>query len=210
MARWLAARGHPVGWVDLEPVFTGIDDYAPQIEAAFQALAGSHPDRRLVVIGHSMGGLAIRAWLRARGRGKVRPDVITFGTPHHGTRFAHFSHAPNSRQMRPDSAWLRALAADERIAAERAAHAEHEPGAGCGMLARGDGRPRITIFVSVHDNIVWPAWPQGVPGATVIACSGLGHVAMLTSRRLRPALAAVLDGQSVTNPASGTLATHAP
>eukprot|EP01035_Chromulina_nebulosa_P009829 gene9830-13259_t len=53
-----------------------------------------------VLLCHSMGGLAVRAWLRAhQADGRVH-RVLTLGTPHGGTWLGRFSHAPPWRQMR--------------------------------------------------------------------------------------------------------------
>jgi pimeloyl-ACP methyl ester carboxylesterase len=63
---WLAplrARGHAFVAVTLEPAFGSIDDYAPAIEAAVRRVTEATGQAPLIV-GHSMGGLAIRAWLR--------------------------------------------------------------------------------------------------------------------------------------------------
>jgi triacylglycerol lipase len=99
--------------VTLEPAFGSIDDYAAPIEAAVarvQAATGCAP----VLVGHSMGGLAIRAWLRAAPGALQRcHHVVTLGTPHHGTWLARFGHTRNGRQMRQQSEWLQALAAAE-------------------------------------------------------------------------------------------------
>ena len=60
----LRARGHAFVAVTLEPAFGSIDDYAPAIEAAVRRVTEATGQAPLIV-GHSMGGLAIRAWLRA-------------------------------------------------------------------------------------------------------------------------------------------------
>jgi triacylglycerol lipase len=83
--RRLREQGTPFVAVNLEPVFGSIDDTLPCIEAAVQRLeatTGLAP----VVVAHSMGGLAVRAWWVADGRAGRLHHVITLGTPHHGTR----------------------------------------------------------------------------------------------------------------------------
>ena len=61
----LRARGHGFVAVTLEPAFGSIDDYAATIDAAVRRVAEA-TGRAPLVVGHSMGGLAIRAWLRAQ------------------------------------------------------------------------------------------------------------------------------------------------
>jgi hypothetical protein len=86
--RRLQAQGRPFVAVSLEPVFGSIEAYADTIDAAVRTLAqrtGLPP----VLVCHSMGGLAARAWLR------------------------RFGQMPNTRQMRLRSDWVEALAREE-------------------------------------------------------------------------------------------------
>lgn len=154
----LRAAGVPYVAVDLEPPFAGIDAYADTIERAIARLHTSTGMPPLVVA-HSMGGMAVRAWWRAHGdEAAARVDhVVTIGTPHRGTFVARLSRAPNARQMVPGSAWLRALEADE-----------------------GDGRARhFTCFFSHCDNIVLPASHAALPGADNRHVEGEPHVALI-------------------------------
>lgn len=91
---WLQAcrdAGRPYVTVNLEPVFSGIDAYVPAIEAAVQR-AELVTGRRPVLVGHSMGGLAIRAWLAAQPPAQQTRwlAVVTIGTPHGGTWLARW------------------------------------------------------------------------------------------------------------------------
>ena len=60
--RVLRAREVPYATVSLEPVFGSIDAYVPQLEAAIERATRATGQPPLVVA-HSMGGLAVRAWL---------------------------------------------------------------------------------------------------------------------------------------------------
>jgi predicted alpha/beta hydrolase family esterase len=110
--RQFTEQGVPVTAISLMPVFGAIDDYVDQVEAAVQRLELATGEKPLLV-GHSMGGLAIRAWMRAHhGATRVR-GVVTLGTPHHGTWLARWSFSANGRQMHLNSDWLAELAASE-------------------------------------------------------------------------------------------------
>ena len=150
--------------VSLEPVFASIDDFIPQVERAVRRIetaTGLAP----VIVAHSMGGLVARAWLRSRAAHK-RSDgtdeaarLITIGTPHRGTWLAGLAVAANARQMRVDSAWMKALAA-------------REPPTLPGL---------ITSWWSECDQIVYPPPTGAFPGSEAKQLRGVGHIA-LTAR----------------------------
>jgi triacylglycerol esterase/lipase EstA (alpha/beta hydrolase family) len=167
----LSARGHAIDAMDLEPVFGPIDDYVPLIEAAVERLRRRTGAQRVALVCHSMGGLAARAYLRARGDAAIA-CVVTLGTPHRGTFHARFGHGPNARQMRPDSDWLRGLAAAEAPAL----------------------RARFTIVLSHHDNIVAPQAVQVLPDAKVVEFSAIGHLSLALDARVADVVEGALRG----------------
>lgn len=147
--------------VNLEPVFSSIDAYVPIIASAVQRvtqLTGKPP----VLVCHSMGGLAARAWLRANDVPGAVAHVITIGSPHHGTWLGRFSSMPNGRQMRQHSDWL--------VALERA-EASHP-------------LPPFTCWYSDCDNIVFPPATAMLAGADNRFLAGRAHVAMAFDARL--------------------------
>src|SRR5690606_19880004 len=82
------------------------------LEAAVQRVQAA-TGREPVLICHSMGGLAARAWLRAcAGDGRVQ-SVVTLGTPHRGTWAGRFSRAVNGQQMALDGDWVGKLSGAE-------------------------------------------------------------------------------------------------
>jgi predicted alpha/beta hydrolase family esterase len=155
--RGLRAAQVPFIAVNLEPPFAGIDDYVPILEdAVVRATAATRMPPLLV--GHSMGGLAIRAWWRAQGdRADARVhSVITIGTPHHGTFTARLAQGVNARQMRRGSAWLQELA-------------QAEP---------ASRRARFTCFYSHCDNISMPSSTGALAGADNRHLDGRSHLAL--------------------------------
>ncbi len=159
--------------IDLEPVAASIDDYVPQVQCAVQRLCQESGSSKIIIVGHSMGGLVARAYLRVHGSAHVA-RVITLGTPHHGTGLASFGIGLNAMQMRrgaPDAgggAWLT-------------------------TLADGEGAAQRALFTSIfshHDNIIAPQTSCYLPGAKNIEFGGIGHVALGRNRRI---LQCVLD-----------------
>ncbi|WP_427915514.1 esterase/lipase family protein [Ramlibacter sp. MMS24-I3-19] len=111
-------RGHPFLAVNLEPVFGSIDAYAPAIDEAVHRMTIA-TGRAPLLVCHSMGGLAARAWLRRAADTTRASHVVTIGSPHQGTWLARFSRTANGHQMRMEGEWLRALRNGEQVPAER-------------------------------------------------------------------------------------------
>lgn len=149
--------------IDLEPVIGGIDEYSPLIHCAIEQLCRETGCEKVVVVAHSMGGLASRAYLRDHGSRRIA-KLITLGTPHHGTGLAHFGVGLNTHQMRWTateqeglaSEWLRTLKAGERPELYRL----------------------IVSIYSHHDNIISPQTSSHLEGARNIELNGIGHVAL--------------------------------
>ncbi|MEO8600808.1 MAG: alpha/beta fold hydrolase, partial [bacterium] len=149
--------------VNLEPLLGGIDEYAASINKAVESLCRETGKEQIIILAHSMGGLAARAYLRHYSEHKVA-KIICFGAPHHGTVLANFGIGTNSRQMQWHSDvehgqpldWLQNLASSE-------------------VVAR---RALITSIYSLHDNIVAPQLSCHLSGAKNIGLPGIGHVAL--------------------------------
>jgi triacylglycerol lipase len=156
--RALRAAGVPHLAIDLEPVFrTSISDYAVRIDAAV-ARATQATGVAPLIVAHSMGGLAVRAWLHAAADNDERiAGVVTIGTPHHGTSLARLAYSPNARDMRRGGRWLTELGA-------------HEP---------ATRWTRFTCFYSHCDNIVLPASAATLAGARNLHVPGAAHVALI-------------------------------
>lgn len=182
--RDLRARGHAFVAVNLEPLFAPIDSCESCIEEAVQRmerLTGRPP----VLVCHSMGGLAARAWWRARGREGRLAHLVTIGTPHRGTWLARLSQRANGRQMRLASDWLDQLARDE----------VRRP------------LPAATCWYSNCDNVVFPASTATLPGADNRFVAGEPHVALGFHPQVRGAFVELLErlqgarqGESFTEP----------
>lgn len=159
--------------VTLEPLLVSIDDYVPAIRQAIsqlQADYGTGRHDRIILVGHSMGGLACRAYLRAHGDQGIAA-LITIGTPHSGTAIANHGIGTNAEQMAmtrcvtgfDSSPWLQALSESETP--------RH--------------RALITSIYSYHDNIVAPQSSSHLDGANNIALNGIGHVALALNKQVQ-------------------------
>ena len=166
----LRARGDLVHAANFEPVYGTIDRWVPQLAARIDELLAASGRKQVVLVTHSMGGLAARAYLRVQGGAKVA-CVISLGAPHHGSMHAHLGAGANARQMEPGSAWLAALAAAERA---------------------GVAAPLVSIY-SHHDNFVAPQSSAAHRHARNVPLAAVGHVAMLFSRQVRELVQREID-----------------
>jgi pimeloyl-ACP methyl ester carboxylesterase len=164
------ASGHPFAAVNLEPLSGSIDDYVPVVEQAVAAVTHASGLPPLVVC-HSMGGLAARAWLRAGPYAGRVHHVVTIATPHRGTWLGRFSRLPNGRQMALGSEWL------QRLEADRAAQ----------------GEPRFTCWYSNCDNVVFPSSAATLAGAENRLVTGAAHVELAFHPQVMSATLALLD-----------------
>lgn len=141
--------------LSLTPVFADIDSYVSAIDTAVRQMTLA-TGRAPVLVCHSMGGLAARAWLRRCGGGERVAHVVTIGSPHNGTWLARLGHGPSARQMELGSVWLAQLANDEQRAPAVA----------------------FTCWYSNCDNIVFPASTGTRPHADNRLVAGQPHVAL--------------------------------
>jgi triacylglycerol esterase/lipase EstA (alpha/beta hydrolase family) len=159
-----------VATVNLQPVFAPIDAYADAIASAVQRLRAASGAARVVLIGHSMGGIAIRAYLRKHGDEHVA-RAITIGSPHAGTVLGRLGHGVNARQMARGGAYMAALQA-ALTAAPRA---------------------KFVCLASRDDNMIIPRASALIPGTRHVVFDRVGHLAMVEDARVWRALAELVE-----------------
>jgi triacylglycerol lipase len=113
---------------------------------------------RVHVVGHSLGGFALRVWHDLLGGDDALGVGVTLGSPHHGLSLLRLPSTPRSlRELRPDSELHRELAASP---------VDHR---------------RWLSLAGARDRIV-PARHCELPGATNVTLAHLGHMGLLYSR----------------------------
>ena len=168
---WLRRKLEAAGWTvathSLEPVYADIDSYAEGVARRIDDVLAATGASQVILVGHSMGGLASRAYLRRHGMAKVA-RLVTLGSPHRGSLLARLGLGPNARQMRVGSDWLEALDAPLPPAS-------------------------VSIY-SRHDNYVYPQQAcSTLEGATTVAIGGVGHLGMALSPRALGSLTDALE-----------------
>ena len=166
----LIARGiGPVYTFSYGPPLASIDVFSDQLAARVGIILSETGASRLAIVGHSMGGLVARDYLRRYG-GATVDIVMTLGSPHHGSVHAYLFPGSCLEQMRPASRWLAEL--------------------------NGEPLPRGVRFVSLwswHDSMVAPQTSARLDGAENIELRGIGHNALIGDRQVYALVAAELE-----------------
>lgn len=177
LLRRLRREGVPFIAVNLEPVFASIDSHRRLIDAAVRNLERATALAPVIVV-HSMGGLALRAWLDDDAKQPRFHRLVTIASPHAGTRLATRGFGANIQQMRPQSPWLAALDASTSIAV----------------------RERSICFWSHCDNIVVPARNATLAGADNRHLEATPHVQMIYHPAVLEAVLGLVDAPSQATP----------
>ncbi len=160
LRRYLDARKlGPVYAISYGPPLASIDLFAEQLALRIDEIGAATGAARVALVGHSMGGLVARAYLRKCGGARVHL-LITIGTPHEGSRHAWMMAGLSVAQMRPGSPYLAGL----NQPAERAA-----------------GVPVVSLW-SWHDSMVTPQTSSRLDWADNIVVAGVAHNALLNDR----------------------------
>jgi triacylglycerol esterase/lipase EstA (alpha/beta hydrolase family) len=160
----------PVYTINYGPPLAGIEHFAGQLASRIDAVCAATGAERVTLIAHSMGGLVARAYLRRFGAVRIA-QLITIGTPHHGSMLAWTFAGRCLAQMRPGSRWL----AD---------------------INRNESAPApvpITSIWSRHDSMVAPQASAELACARNVALAGIGHNALLNSRDVMDEVARALE-----------------
>jgi len=132
------------------------------LEQRLDKLPVNGPDSKVILVGHSLGGLICRYVAgNSRYRDKVRA-IVTLGSPHKGSDLALFGGNRMARGLIPGKS--------------TPASVESVPDPDC---------PRLGIYTLV-DDFVFPLdmLQTGRPGWQEIVCSPMGHVWMVYSREV--------------------------
>jgi len=78
---WKQDTGIPIG-------FNGTTGSAKELTEYIQPVLLSHPGRKVILIGHSRGGLVCRSYMNYNDQGENVLGLIALGTPHHGAPLA--------------------------------------------------------------------------------------------------------------------------
>lgn len=90
------------------------DSITEKFNLFMEAEGKKHPEQQFLLVGHSLGGLILRNWLKDKDNQKVTKGLIALGTPHKGTKLVVFLPGKLAADLRPDSDFLAKLNAQEK------------------------------------------------------------------------------------------------
>jgi len=167
MKERLERRGHTVVAIDLP----GNDNIANA--KAIRDLVATRGWTTVAIVGHSMGGLSSRAWIRFDGGRKVAVTYVSLGTPQQGLAVACVAPPTNGGQMCPGSPFLKALNAGDET----------------------PGTLSWTSVASTTDELVPVAATRLTGGACNVRVSGPDHGGLLTDPAVFRIVAYAIDGR---------------
>ncbi|UOY01119.1 esterase/lipase family protein [Blastococcus sp. PRF04-17] len=176
MNRSLRKRGfaHVCTW-NYSPLLDDIGRGAADLGAHVERICEQTGYDRVHVVGHSLGGLISRYYVQRLGGDRRVESLVTVGTPHEGSLWAHAVPTPLIRQLRPGSPVIQELAG---------------PAPSC--------RTSVTAIYSDLDQMVLPtasgrcAHPD--LGARNVLVRGVGHMSLPRHRGVVDEVAATLAG----------------
>jgi pimeloyl-ACP methyl ester carboxylesterase len=170
MRRYLVRHGvGPVYTINYGPPYADIERFAEQLGTKIESVCAATGADRVTLVGHSMGGLVARSYLRQRGPARVE-RIVTIGTPHHGSVLAWVFVGRCLAQMRPGNVWLE-------------------------ELNRNEAEPPVVPILSIwsrHDSLVAPQASCELSCAENVALIGVGHNALLGDRHVAEQIRGVL------------------
>jgi triacylglycerol lipase len=154
--------------LSLEPTYRRFIAQLRALSECVHAVREATGAAKVVLIGHSMGGLLSRAF--AEEFPQLVSGVVAIAAPHHGTWFGNLVFGPENGPPSSRSGWLKVFNRRTR---------EHLP------------VPALNLWTA-EDNIVIPARGSRLAHTGEVKLEGLGHMAAIASAAGRTAIVAAL------------------
>ncbi|MBW2690300.1 MAG: alpha/beta fold hydrolase [Deltaproteobacteria bacterium] len=122
---------------------------------------------KVILVGHSMGGMIARNYVQNRGGAAYVHGMVTLGSPHHGSKLAPFALSAMGKTLLPGSEFLRQF----------------------NSVTWPEETRAVSIYTR-YDNIVMPAESGIMEGSQTVELNGMGHTSLLFHPR---SLQAVID-----------------
>ncbi len=110
MRKQLKELNCPIFTINLQPMLAPIEDIVhDSFPKKIEEIKNTTQCKKLILVGHSMGGLACSYYKEFVDKQDFVKNVITIGTPFYGTKIAIAATGPNARQMCPGNEFLNDL-----------------------------------------------------------------------------------------------------
>lgn len=147
---------YKAGWPEVTRIsypsfrFT-LDEIAGRIDKAIRPLAAKG---EVDLVGHSLGAVACRAYLKLFGGQDLVRRFVSLGGPHKGTRWFRFTPRALQPVLDPQGPWVH-------------------------RLNRGEEPVPTTVIRSRYDHQVFPPENAEIPGMHEVIITGYGHNGLL-------------------------------
>src|SRR3954447_17909216 len=185
MRRSLRRRGFSTvcSW-NYSPLLGDVAEGAAHLAEKVERICEETGHERVHVVGHSLGGLIARYYVQRLGGSRRGDELVTLGTPHQGSRWAHVVPAGLIRQLRPGSEIYQELAEpaggctaritaiysdiDQMVLPTSSGRCEHPDLSTRNVLVRGVGHMSLPIHRGVVDEVVATLAGVRRPAAPVV------------------------------------------
>ncbi|UYZ20066.1 esterase/lipase family protein [Mesobacillus jeotgali] len=188
MKQWLISQGWPSDYlyaIQYSNTTGSSVDNAYELQSFVKNILRKTKASKVDIVAHSMGGLSTRYYVKYLEGAQKVDDVVTLGSPHHGTNSSYFGlWTEGAREMVPGSTFLNELnSVDETPNGSDASAAI-----------------QYTSIYSSADTVINPYTSSIIEGAENIEISGVSHSGLLTDSTVRPLILEGLeDGGQNTN-----------
>jgi triacylglycerol lipase len=138
------------------PPWREIESQSHVLAKAVEELCMRTKAGKVILVGHSMGGIIARHYVQNRGGAVHIAQVITLGSPHHGSKLAPFAISPMGKTLMPGSDFLNQL-----------------------NECTWPGNSKAVSIYTRHDNMVIPVASSRMDGFENIELGGMGHTSLL-------------------------------
>jgi triacylglycerol lipase len=174
MKQWLVSQGWPSNYlfaIQYSDTTGSNVKNAYELQSFIKNVLRQTKASKVDIVAHSMGGLSTRYYVKYLDGAQNVDDVITLGSPHHGTNSSYFGlGTEGAREMVPGSAFLNDLnSVDE--------------------TPNGSDSVSIIQYTSIFssaDTVINPYTSSIIDGADNVEISGVSHSGLLTESSVRP------------------------
>lgn len=138
------------------PPWEDIETLTERVATTVDELRHALGVEKVMLVGHSMGGIVARHYLQRRGGAPKVAACVLLAVPHGGSKLVPFALSPLGKLVMPGSEYLQDLGSEPLPAGVQ-----------------------LTSIHTRHENIVLPWENSCLPGLEGIEMRGIGHTSLL-------------------------------